>query len=170
LQAIADSQLRQDLYFRLNVVRLDVPPLRERRDDIPVLAEHFLDKHSRELGRKPPRLTPATIDRLVNYSWPGNIRELENMMERAAVLSEGDRITPSQLPQDVTGPRMVRVAGVPLEEPTRESLVMESQVEGLEKSLIQEALRRTSDNKSAAARLLEISERSLWYKIRKYGI
>jgi two-component system, NtrC family, response regulator AtoC len=170
LQAIAGSQLRQDLYFRLNVVRVDVPPLRERRDDIPLLAEHFLEKHSRDLGRSPPRLTRATIDKLIAYSWPGNIRELENMMERAAVLSESDSITPSQLPQEVTGHAAVQFAPVSSEEPTRESVVMASQVEALEKGLIQEALRRTSDNKSAAARMLEISERSLWYKIRKYGI
>jgi two-component system response regulator AtoC len=92
------------------------------------------------------------------------------MMERAAVLAQGDSVTPSQLPQEVTGPAPATVSSVPLEEPARESLVMEPQVEALEKSLIQEALRRTSDNKSAAARLLEISERSLWYKIKKYEI
>ena len=170
LQAVADGQLRQDLYFRLNVVRVEVPPLRERRDDIPLLAGHFLEKHSRELGRNPPRLTRETLDRLIAYSWPGNIRELENMMERAAVLAQGDSVTPSQLPQEVTGPAPATIASVPSEEPPRESLVMEPQVEALEKSLIQEALRRTSDNKSAAARLLEISERSLWYKIKKYEI
>jgi len=149
---------------------VEVPPLRERRDDIPLLAGHFLEKHSRELGRNPPRLTRETLDRLIAYSWPGNIRELENMMERAAVLAQGDSITPSQLPQEVTGPAPATIASVPSEEPHRESLVMEPQVEALEKSLIQEALQRTSDNKSAAARLLEISERSLWYKIKKYEI
>jgi two-component system response regulator AtoC len=92
------------------------------------------------------------------------------MMERAAVLAQGDSITPSQLPQEVTGPAPANIATAPSEEPARESLVMEPQVEALEKSLIQEALQRTSDNKSAAARLLEISERSLWYKIKKYEI
>ena len=170
VQAIAEGQLRQDLYFRLNVVRIDVPPLRERRDDIPLLAGHFLEKHSRELGRHPPKLTRATLDSLTAYPWPGNIRELENMMERAAVLAQGDSVTPRQLPPEVWGSSTVQAASVAPDEPMHESLVMEQQVEMLEKGLIREALRRTSDNKSAAARLLEISERSLWYKIRKYGI
>ncbi len=170
MRAVTDGQLRQDLYFRLNVVRVDVPPLRERRDDIPLLAEHFLEKHSRDLGRNPPRLASATLDRLAAYAWPGNIRELENMMERAAVLAQGDSIAPSQLPPEVTGPRSNHSATIPSQDRSRESLVLDSQVEALEKSLILQALQRTSDNKSAAARLLEISERSLWYKIRKYGI
>jgi two-component system response regulator AtoC len=170
MQAVGDGQLRQDLYFRLNVVRVDVPPLRERRDDIPMLAEHFLDKHSRELGRSPPRLAAAALGRLTAYAWPGNIRELENMMERAAVLAQGDTIALGQLPPEVTGPASIHGATVPVQDPARESLVLEPQVEALEKSLIQEALQRTSDNKSAAARLLEISERSLWYKLRKYDI
>ena len=170
MQAVTDGQLRQDLYFRLNVVRVDVPPLRERRDDIPMLAEHFLEKHSRELGRNPPRLAAATLDRLAAYAWPGNIRELENMMERAAVLAQGDSIAPGQLPPEVTGPLSNHSAAIPLQEASRESLVLDPQVEALERSLIQQALQRTSDNKSAAARLLEISERSLWYKIRKYGL
>lgn len=170
IHAIADGQIRQDLYFRLNVVRIDVPPLRERRDDIPLLAEHFLEKHSRELGRHPPKLARSTLDSLIGYAWPGNIRELENMMERAAVLAQGDSITLRQLPPEVRESSASPAANVAHDEPMHESLVMEQQVETLERALIREALRRTSDNKSAAARLLEISERSLWYKIRKYGI
>jgi two-component system response regulator AtoC len=169
-QAVAEGRLRQDLYFRLNVVRVDVPPLRERRDDIPLLAGYFLDKYSRELGRPTPRLDADALAQLVGYAWPGNIRELENMMERAAVLSQGDTISPTLLPDEVFNPVSAPVAPVGAADVPPESLVMEAQVAQLEKSLIQEALRRTGDNKSGAARLLEISERSLWYKIKKYGI
>ncbi|MDR3395004.1 MAG: sigma-54 dependent transcriptional regulator [Parasulfuritortus sp.] len=169
-QAVAEGRLRQDLYYRLNVVRVEVPPLRERRDDIPLLAEHFLDKYSRELGRPMPRLDAEALSQLGGYAWPGNIRELENMMERAAVLSQGDIISPTLLPDEVFNPVSARIAVADSADPAPESLVMEPHVVQLEKRLIEEALRRTGDNKSAAARLLEISERSLWYKIKKYGI
>jgi len=169
-QAVAEGRLRQDLYFRLNVVRVDVPPLRQHRDDIPLLAEHFLEKYSRELGRPTPRLDAETRRRMEGYAWPGNIRELENMMERAAVLCQGDIITPDQLPDEVFNPVSAQVEPVPAAVPASESLAIEPQVAQLEKSLIEQALVRTGDNKSAAARLLEISERTLWYKIKKYGL
>jgi two-component system, NtrC family, response regulator AtoC len=170
-QAVADSRLRPDLYYRLNVVKVEVPPLRERPSDIPLLAVHFLERYSRELGRRPPRLAPETLDRLAGYPWPGNIRELENMMERAAVLARGDTVTPDQLPGEVSSAvRTSTPQAAPAGEAGPESLVMQPQVEALERRLIEEALRRTGDNKSAAARLLEISERSLWYKIKKYGV
>jgi two-component system response regulator AtoC len=169
-QAVAEGRLRQDLYYRLNVVRVEVPPLRERRDDIPLLAEHFLDKYSRELGRPMPRLDAEALSQLGGYAWPGNIRELENMMERAAVLSQGDIISPTLLPDEVFNPASAQIGVAESVDIPPESLVMEPHVVQLEKRLIEEALRRTGDNKSAAARLLEISERSLWYKIKKYGV
>ena len=87
--AMAEGRLRADLYYRLNVVRVEVPPLRERREDIPLLAEHFLARYSRELGRRPPRLAAETLALLRTYAWPGNVRELQNLMERAAVLARG---------------------------------------------------------------------------------
>jgi two-component system response regulator AtoC len=168
-QAVSTGQLRQDLYYRLNVVRVEAPPLRERREDIPLLAEHFLEKYSRELGRRPPRLIPETLARLNAYAWPGNVRELENIMERAAVLARGDNITPDQLPREVSADTAPAAAAAPaVEAGPGDNLIMQPRVEALEKSLIQEALRRTGDNKSAAARLLDISERSLWYKLKKY--
>jgi two-component system response regulator AtoC len=168
-QAVGAGQLRQDLYYRLNVVRVEAPPLRKRREDIPLLAEHFLEKYSRELGRRPPRLPPETLARLNAYAWPGNVRELENIMERAAVLARGDSITPDQLPREVSAdPAPAAAAAAAVEAGPGDNLIMQPRVEALEKSLIQEALRRTGDNKSAAARLLDISERSLWYKLKKY--
>ncbi len=167
LQAVADGRLRQDLYYRLNVVQIEVPPLRARREDIPVLAEHFLDKYSRELGKHAPRLTAETVDKLVAYAWPGNIRELENMMERAAVLGSGPEVTPSQLPGEVVG---AAPAASPAADIDPHNLALQPQVDALEKRLIEAALRQSGDNKSAAARLLEISERSLWYKIKKFEL
>ena len=168
-QAVADGRLRQDLYYRLNVVRIDVPPLRDRPEDIPLLAERFLEKHSRELGRSPPRLAPAALERLTAYAWPGNVRELENLMERTAVLCQGDSITEDHLPGELLGaPAVSPGTVVPGPSPSG-PLSLQPQVEALERRLIEEALRRTGDNKSAAARLLEISERSLWYKLKKYA-
>ena len=166
MQAVEQGRLRADLYYRLNVVRLEVPPLRERGEDIPLLAEHFLERFGRELGRPALRLDPAAIARLKTYDWPGNVRELQNLMERAAVLIRGGRIGPDLLPKAPASP-----SASPKSAPTslgdEEDLALQPRVDALERDLIEEALRRTGDNKSAAARLLEISERSLWYKLKK---
>jgi two-component system, NtrC family, response regulator AtoC len=167
--AMAEGRLRADLYYRLNVLRVEVPPLRERREDIPLLAEHFLARYSRELGRHPPRLAPETLALLRTYAWPGNVRELQNLMERAAVLARGDRIDPDQLPREMLDvPAQSAAPEAPPDAPMG-ALGLQPQVDALESRLIREALRCTGDNKSAAARLLEISERSLWYKLKKYG-
>ena len=166
MQAVEQGRLRADLYYRLNVVRLEVPPLRERGEDIPLLAEHFLERFGRELGRPALRLDPAAIARLKTYDWPGNVRELQNLMERAAVLIRGGRIGPDLLPKAPASP-----SASPKSAPTslgdEEDLALQPRVDALERDLIEEALRRTGDNKSAAARLLSISERSLWYKLKK---
>ena len=166
-KAVIDGVLRQDLYFRLNVVQVEVPPLRERRDDIVVLAEYFLQKYSSELGRPAPRLGDDALQYLLAYRWPGNVRELENLMERAAVLCRGNVVDARQLPQDivaaVTAPSAAAAA-----EP--ESLLLKPQVEALESRMIRAALARTGDNKSGASRLLGLSERALWYKLKKYRI
>jgi len=170
-QAVAEGAMRQDLFFRLNVVRVDVPPLRERREDIPSLAGHFLQKYSGELGRPAPELSEATMQSLLAYPWPGNVRELENLMERAAVLCRGKTIEPQLLPQDIThaaAPPAPAVSAGGIAE--FDSLTLVGHVESLEKQLISAALERCADNKSAASRLLGVSERTLWYKIKKYGL
>jgi two-component system, NtrC family, response regulator AtoC len=167
--AMAEGQQRADLYYRLNVLRVEVPPLWERREDIPLLAEHFLARYSRELGRRPLRLAAETLVRLRTYAWPGNVRELQNLMERAAVLARGDTITPDQLPRELLdAPPQPAAPGAPTDA-SGDALALQPQVDTLELRLIREALRRTGDNKSAAGRMLEISERSLWYKLKKYG-
>jgi two-component system response regulator AtoC len=170
-QAVDDGVMRQDLFFRLNVVRVDVPPLRERREDIALLAEHFLQKYSSELGRPVPHLTEAVKQTLLTYAWPGNVRELENLMERASVLCRGTTVDPQLLPPDMTAATIVASSAPASSGPAEpESLLLEVHVSALEKRLIMEALERSGDNKSAASRLLGVSERTLWYKIKKYGL
>jgi len=155
----------------LNVVRVDVPPLRERREDIQSLAGHFLQKYSSELGRQTPLLTEAVLQCLLAYAWPGNVRELENLMERASVLCRGTTIDLQLLPQDMTAAAVASSAVPAANIPEKsETLVLEEQVSALEKRLITAALERSGDNKSAASRLLGVSERTLWYKIKKYGL
>jgi len=168
-QAVDAGVLRQDLYFRLNVVHVDVPPLRERREDIQLLAEHFLRKYSQELGRATPSLTAAAVQDLLAYAWPGNVRELENLMERAVVLGKGTRVDSDLLPlQPATA--TTTPAAVDDDREAPESLILDTQVAALETKLIRAALARTGDNKSAASRLLGVSERTLWYKLKKYGL
>ena len=166
-QAVEQGIMRQDLFFRLNVVRIDVPPLRERQEDIQLLAEHFLLKYSTEMARPTPRLSEAARQSLQSYAWPGNVRELENLMERAAVLCRGQSVEPQLLPINDSPTPSTTPAG---EQTTFENLLMNDHVEALEKRLITTALERSGDNKSAAARLLGVSERTLWYKLKKYEL
>ncbi len=167
-QAVDEGVMRQDLYFRLNVVRIDVPPLRERQEDVQLLAEHFLQQYSTELARPTPRLSEASLQSLLSYAWPGNVRELENLMERAAVLCRSQIIEPQLLPLNQTP----TPATTPIADETTafETLLMNDHIEALERQLIKTALERSGDNKSAAARLLGVSERTLWYKLKKYGL
>jgi len=160
-QAVRDGLLREDLYYRLNVFRLDLPPLRERVEDIPVLAQHFVARRGIELA-------PDASDRLAAYRWPGNVRELENVLERAAIVCGGRTITAAHLPADISSPSpaalTTQTAAVP------ETLSIPEATEALERQMIAAALRETGGNKSKAARLLDISERSLWYKLTRYDL
>lgn len=158
-QAIRDGKLREDLYYRLNVFRLDLPPLRQRREDIPLLARHFL-------ARRGAGISDAGLEKLSAYAWPGNVRELENVLERAAIVCGGQAIEPRHLPLDIAvDSDRPMPSGMPAEP---ENLSIPQATEALERRLIALALQQTGDNKSKAARLLEISERSLWYKLERY--
>jgi two-component system response regulator AtoC len=161
---IRDGRFREDLYYRLNVFEIRLPPLRERRADIGQLATFFLDRFARELGRS-LRLTPDTIQRLEHYDWPGNVRELQNLMERAAVLSDGPEVDPGVF-------RVLLPAATAPDEnpPSPEDLLLEPAVEAVERKLILRALGEAGDNKARAARLLGVSERTLWYKLKRYGL
>jgi two-component system response regulator AtoC len=158
------GRFRDDLFYRLNVVRMIVPPLRERPKDIPLLVDHFLAHFRDTLGKSVQSIGDDALERLVAYSWPGNIRELENVIERAVILSSSDRIGLQDLPETVVRPQ---VDGRPS---SGQDLGLKRARRSLEADLIRRALRATDGNRTHAARLLEISHRALLYKIKEYGI
>jgi two-component system response regulator AtoC len=166
------GRFRDDLYYRLNVLSLKLPPLRERGDDIPLLIEHFLDKHSRTHGIRKPVISEPALRMLLRHRWPGNVRELENTIERAMILAE-ETITPEDFPPNLAPhPTTVSlVAGPPPEvESDEKRLSMKQRVRSLEESLIRRALESSNSNRTRAAKLLDISHRTLLYKMQEYGI
>ncbi|WNG44973.1 sigma-54-dependent Fis family transcriptional regulator [Archangium minus] len=169
------GEFREDLYYRLNVVNVRVPPLRERSGDIPLLAQAFLARFNRELNREPPvrGLTPEAEALMASYAWPGNVRELENAMERAVLLAEAELILPQNLPERLWSgppPPAVVPASVPSHPAADTNLSLKQAIRNLEESYIRAALRRTRGNRTRAAEVLEISHRALLYKIKEYGI
>jgi two-component system response regulator AtoC len=164
-QEVADGRFRGDLFYRLNVFSIDLPPLRERMEDVPLLVEHFLAKYTAKLGIRAPRLTPEALKCLMGYSWPGNIRELENCIERGLVLAEG-AIDVDSLPDVILG----RAGAVYSDEIPADCLSLKVAEEMIERRLIRKALEQTKGNRTHAARILEISHRSLLYKLKEYAI
>lgn len=161
--AITDGRLREDLYYRVNVFNIELPALRDRKEDIPALASSFLASQAKGVT-----FAESAMNRLQAYSWPGNVRELHNVIERAAVLSNGQPITVQHLPQEMTEQaRTSQDAPSPME---FKSLELNPAIEKLEQAMMREALIQTGGNKTKAARLLEISERTFWYKLKKYGM
>lgn len=154
---------REDLYWRLNVVPLFLPPLRERKEDIPVLVDYFLKRFNKEYGKK-VSFNSKALERLISYPWPGNIRELENTIERIVLLAEKDNLSESDLPMFIT----IDVRPNLVKRPLDNSLADE--LKEIEKTRIEEALRRSNYNQAEAARILGITPRQIGYKIRKYGI
>jgi Nif-specific regulatory protein len=160
-KAIADGTFREDLYYRLNVFTIFVPPLRDRKADMLLLADHFLEKFSREHGKVIKRISTPAIDMLMAYHWPGNVRELENALERAVLVCDGAVIHGHHLPPSLqTADSSGTVTRVSLKDA----------VAGFERDLIQDALKTTRGNRAKAARLLDTTERILNYKVRGYGI
>lgn len=157
-ELLREGRFRQDLYYRLNVLRLELPLLRERRSDIPLLVEHFRRRLNAETGKAIERVDPAVFDVLMRHEFPGNIRELENLMQHAFVLCRGTVIEPAHLPRDL--PAVTRAEGEPV------PLTLKS----VEKRAIEEALRDNAGNRSAAARQLGIDPSSLYRKMRRYDI
>ncbi|MGE6660307.1 sigma-54-dependent transcriptional regulator [Pseudomonas sp. NPDC077408] len=162
---VAAGRFRQDLYYRLNVIELRVPPLRERREDIALLAEVMLRRLAQECGDTPARLQPDALAKLQSYRFPGNVRELENMLERAYTLCEGEEIKPSDL-------RLSDAPGMP--ENGEASLAqidnLEDHLEEVERKLIMQALEETRWNRTAAAQRLGLSFRSMRYRLKKLGL
>ena len=152
---VREEAFREDLYYRINVFSIELPPLRERLEDIPLLTEHFVDKYAQSMGKPPKGVTDEAVELLRSYDWPGNVRELENAIERAMVVGQGNRIRPEDLPLRVEQ-EAVR--------PRNRSL------ESLESAHIARVLREESGNVSQAARVLGIDRGTLYNKIKKYGI
>ena len=160
-KAIANGTFREDLYYRLNVFTIFVPPLRDRKADLLLLADHFLEKFSREHGKVIKRISTPAIDMLMSYHWPGNVRELENALERSVLVCDGQVIHGHHLPPSL---QTADASGTV----TRVSL--KDAVEGFERDLIQDALKTTRGNRAKAARLLDTTERILNYKVRNLGV
>jgi two-component system NtrC family response regulator len=165
---VKQGNFREDLYYRLNVVKIDLPPVRERSEDIPLLATHFCEKYARE-GEMPKHISPEAMQLLLNYRWPGNVRELENAIERASVTSKDNTIRPENLPPDLSAPVTPRLPfHIDLERPLPD-LLRES-VANIEQQYIRRALKKTRGNVGRCARICGLSRRSVTAKIAEYKI
>ena len=159
--AMRENRFREDLYYRLNVFNIFMPALRDRKTDIPLLADHFVEKYANSLGKVVRRISTPAIDMLMSYHWPGNVRELENCIERAVLLSSSGVIHGHDLPATL---QTAQVSG------TLPAASLEQQVGEYEKDLILDALKTTRGNQTEAARLLQSTPRIIGYKLQKYGI
>ena len=161
---VSDGRFRDDLYYRINVLSIDVPPLRERREDISVLIEYFLKKHTKNANHVITGLTAETRKLMIDYSWPGNVRQLESAIERAILLAEGEKITLEDLPTEVrqdVGPAAEGTFKLPAEG---------INFEDVERNLITQAMEQTDYNITKAAKLLGLTFRTLQYRLEKFGI
>ena len=164
-ESVQQGKFRNDLYYRLNIVPIDVPELRQRQDDILPLLEHFTQSFSRQYGLAAPVYTDAALKRLVDYQWPGNIRELKNFCERMQILCSGQTLNVSNLPAEMKRPKLRSVASALFDLPD-DGLSLDE----LEASMISQALDKTGGNQSRAARLLGLTRDTLLYRIKKYGL
>ena len=171
MQEVSQGRFREDLYYRLNVIHIQLPPLRERKEDIPILAQHFLEKYNKQLDKDIKKISKEAMEALASYDYHGNVRELENIIERTVSLERGASILPESLPPIIFHPgaelarrgggeHMITMDGVNLEEI----------VGNLEKELIEKALKKAGGIKKKAAKLLGISFRSMRYRLEKYGM
>ena len=161
---VEDGQFREDLYYRLSVVTIDVPPLRERREDVPLLAQHFAKQFSDRYAIPGLSLTDEALEKLAQYNWPGNVRELQNVIERVSVLARTDKIGAEELPPEIRVASS-RIANISLKLP-EEGIDLEQ----VEKEILLQALERHSWNQSQAARYLNISRKTLIYRMEKFAL
>jgi len=160
---VRDGRFREDLLYRLNVVHLHAPPLRDRREDIPLMVDHFMAQFRQTLGKPVRMISDDALERLSAYAWPGNVRELENVIERAIIVADGDRISLRELPPNIIHSHATATRGshdFSLKRARREAEV----------EIIERALQATGGNRTHAAKLLEISHRALLYKLKEYEI
>lgn len=162
---IAQGKFRKDLYYRLNIISIEVPPLRERKSDIPLLVENFTGKHSKRIGKKKDGISEETVGLLINYNWPGNVRELENVIERAIILSKNSIISPDDLPD------FLRDSGHNKQpENNGNGFGLRDALKDPEKDLIIKALESVAWNRKEAAHVLDINRTTLYKKMVKYGL
>lgn len=163
-EMVKQGQFREDLYYRINVFSIVLPPLRDRKEDIPYLVDHFLAKNQKQV-----QISPQALQIITGYSWPGNVRELQNTIERAAVLTETKTIEPAHLPLHIAS-AMTIDSSLSSEQSSLDSLTVDDRLDEIEKGLIIEALTRTGGVQVRAAELLGINQRSLWHRIKKHSI
>jgi two-component system NtrC family response regulator len=167
-EEVEAGRFREDLFYRLNVVRLHLPPLRTRQEDIPLLATHFISKYVKENLRDKTRITPDALKVLIQYAWPGNVRELENVMERAVILCSNNTITPQDLPGELApAPAESKLEidrFIPLHTPLPEAL------DSIEEQMIRRALEKSGQIQVRAAEILGITKSLLQYKLKKYHL
>ncbi|HEX6559607.1 MAG TPA: sigma-54 dependent transcriptional regulator, partial [Longimicrobiales bacterium] len=159
---VAEGRFRADLFYRLRVVPVRIPPLRERRSDIEPLAKHFIEAFNREFGRRVRRVSPEALALLMDYGWPGNVRELRNVIERGMLLTEGDLLDRQMLPHEL---RVTAAAP-----PSIEFGAAGIDLHALERKLLEEALRRAEGSRSGAGRLLGLSRHQIRNRLKKYGV
>jgi len=169
-EAIKDGRFREDLYFRLNVIPIFIPPLRERKDDIPDLLAYCLHKFNVVCRKKVTIIDEEAKKGLVNYRWPGNVRELENIIERAVVLCNEDRISMDLIPHEILSATAGKPADIISEMKSDFSISLTDNVDAYEKALIVSALKQSSGNQLKAAKLLQVNRTTLQYKLQKHGI
>ena len=160
-EAVRRGEFREDLYYRLNVFGIYLPPLRDRKTDIPLLADHFVEKYAADQGKDVRRIATSAIDLLMSYHWPGNVRELENCIERAVLVCEGGAVHAHHLPPSL---QTAEVSGTLPRQSLKDALAAH------EKDLVLDALKSARGNRARAARLLDTTERIIGYAVRKHGI
>jgi len=162
---VREGRFREDLFYRINVLPIHLPPLRERRGDIPLLVGYFIDLFNKRIRKNIEGLSSEAMPLLMEHLWPGNVRELENVIERAVLLSKGNWITPQELPSVIAEQREIPPGLAP-----EDALSIKKASRQLERHLIQKALKITDGNRTRAAKILEISRPILIAKIKEYGI
>jgi len=165
-ERVKDGRFRQDLYYRINVINIQLPPLAQRIGDIPLLAKHFLDKFCRQTPRRISRITPQAMNLLQRYSWPGNVRELENVIERAVVLSKDDQIDVDDLPPQLLQEVKDQPSPISRDRP----MSLKQALQEPQRRIIAQALRAAGGNRQEAARLLQINRTTLYKKIKQYKL
>jgi len=167
-EEVAAGRFREDLFYRLNVIQIRMPPLRERPEDIPLFVERIMARIGEEQGRRPPALSQETLRLLLAWRWPGNVRELQNVLERVVTLGEGETVGPEALPDALRGhPVAMPTAAAALPDG---GLDLQSHLDAIERQILEAALQRAGGVKSEAARMLSLTFRSLRYRLAKFGI